>query len=470
MSIVNTCYTNELQQLENEEKINEEEIDKLLIQIKKLKFDRATINKKFSILRPLQLQECINIKYLPMFAKECNEIIRNSIKQDNYIRLRNFILKFSLIKLEAQFYNKLGVIIKLFVDSINDFSKNRKPILNDWCLNRIMPYTYFHTEISELNTNEEKKMWFMDKCVLRSMYSQMGNVFNSRSIQRILNLQNELYTFDIEDYVKVLYSILIQIDCDFINTLLLRIQNLSKKFDILLTKIQNNWIEGVENYYDIQKTSQYKLLNKYDNNCVMLTELLNKNYINQQVSIKLKNNKPITLCNKTGAINKKLYREVVYWDLVLYLYYKTNYEYLDLHYFYIDGLPIMPPNAIDNNETLFNFIKTDCNWFVKNVLVDFQLFNLENFVETNRNYFTTKIIDREKHYDSDFDSDEEDWENSKYIYGLEDLTNFARSRVRDNNLTQIRNGFHKNNTIDYDSEEGNKLNWIVDCEPSRYPF
>ena len=102
MSIVNTCYTNELQEMENAEKINEEEMDKLLKQINKLKIRRATINKKFSILRPLQLQECINIKYLPMFAKECNEIIRNSIKQDNYIRIRNFIKS-----VKFRYYNAL---------------------------------------------------------------------------------------------------------------------------------------------------------------------------------------------------------------------------------------------------------------------------------------------------------------------------------------------------------------------------
>jgi hypothetical protein len=474
MSIVNTCYTNELQEMENAEKINEEEMDKLLKQINKLKIRRATINKKFSILRPLQLQECINIKYLPMFAKECNEIIRNSIKQDNYIRIRNFILEFSHIRLEAQFYNEICNIIKLFVSSIKSFSKNRKPILNGYRLNELMKFTDLHTEISKLNTNEEKKQYFYDTIILRNMFYSYNNYFNSRTIQTILNLQNHTYTFNIEEYILSLFSILIEIDYDFINTLLLRLQYLSQTLHILLTKIENNWIEGVENYYDIQKTSQYKLLNKYDNNSVMLTEFLNKNYINQEVYNKLKNNKPITLCNKIGAMNKKINREIVYWDLVLYLYNKTNYEY-DLNYFYINDLPFMPSNAIDNNMRLFNFIKTDCNWFIKNVLVDFQLFNLEHFVETNRNYYTTRIYDRDKlDNDNDYDSEEDfDCKNCRYVYGLDTLKRFAKYKIREtdnNELTQIRNGFCKIDMENYDFEEGSMLNWILNCEPSRYPF
>jgi len=470
MSIVNTCYTKQLQELEFAEKLNKQEVDRMYEAYMKCLKQNENINSKIKILQEQNKKEVLSIKYLPMFPKEVNDRIRNSMKQINYIRLRNFVLEFSLIRLEQYYCNMLGDdCINLFISSINSFEKNRKPILNNCCyLRRIRAYANKFTEILDLKTNEEKKQFL---CGERLFHNHYG--FTATMLKQILNVEDQMDRFKIENYVEELYNVLVEIDYNFVNTLLEKLKKFSLNIHYILRRLENNWKAGVEDYYDEQKTSQYELLCNYKSNQVIFNKLLNENYITREVYDKLLTNKPITLCNKTGALNKKKNRDIVYWDLVLYLYYQFTQDYReDIKYFFFNNL-VFADLDIDKNMRLFNFVKTDCNWFVKNVLVDFELFNLEDFVNTNRNYYTTIVRDTreiEIGYDSDTGHYYEKKNECKYI-NIERLVDFREYNVRREGCEEIRNGLCKNDKIDYDMNEyGEYLNNIVSYTIRTYPF
>ena len=356
-------------------------------------------------------------------------------------------------------------LISLFISSINSFEKNRKPILVNNCyLRRIRAYTNKFTEIMDLKTNEEKKRFLCgeDLC-------DYPACFGPTYLREIFNVENHMDKFKIENYVSDLYKILVEIDYNFVNTLLEKLKKLSLNMREIFRRVENNWRRGVEDYYDEQKTSQYELLCNYKSNQVIFNKLLNENYITREVYDKLLTNKPITLCNKTGALNKKKNRDIVYWDLVLYLYYQFTQDYReDIKYFYFNDL-VFADLDIDKNMRLFNFVKTDCNWFVKNVLVDFKLFNLEDFVNTNRNYYKIIVRDRREIYEDYYET-----KNNCVYIDLQDLVRFGKYNVRDfygDTLEQIRNGFCKNDKIDYDMNEyGKYLNSIVSYTIRKYPF
>jgi len=471
MSIVNTCYTKQLQELEFAEKLNKQEVDRMYEAYMNCLNQNKNINSKILILQKQNKKEVFSIKYLPMFPKEVNDRIRNSMKQINYIRLRNFVLEFSLIRLEQKYSNMLGDdLISLFISSINSFEKNRKPILiNNRYLGRLREYANKFNEILDLKTKEEKKQFL---CGERLFSCRCG--FTPTIMKEILNVEDQMDRFTIENYVEELYNILVEIDYNFVNEILEKIKKFSLNIRFILRTVENNWRAGVEDYYDEQRTSQYELLCNYKSNQVIFNKLLNENYITREVYDKLLTNKPITLCNKTGAMNKRKNREIVYWDLVIFLYYQfTRYYKDDIKYFYFNDL-IFADKDIDKNMRLFNFIKTDCNWFVKNVLVDFELFNLEDFVNTNRNYYTTIVRDRKEiyNYDSDMDDYYEKKDKCRYI-DLELLVDFRNYRVRryGERLEEIKNGLCKNDKIDYDMNEyGEYLNNIVSYTIRKSPF
>ena len=469
MSIVNTCYTKQLQELEFAEKINKQEVDRMYEVYMNCLNQNKNINSKINILQEQNKKEVFSIKYLPMFPKEVNNLIRDSMKQLNYIRLRNFVLEFSLMRLEQKFSNILGDTTQLFISSIISFEKNKKPILkNSSYLINLREYATKFNEILDLKTKEEKKQFLCGEKLFGG-----GYCINRTGVREILNIDGIVTSFKTEDYVYKLYNILVEIDYNFVNTLIEKLKKLSENIGVILRRVENNWKKGLEDYYDEQKTSQYELLCNYNSNQIIFNKLLDGDYITQEVYDKLLTNKPITLCNKTGAVNKKINRDIVYWDLVFYLYYKVTRDFSeDIKYFYFYNL-IFADKNIDNNIRLFNFVKTDCNWFVKNILIDFQLFNLEDFVKTNRNYYTTIVCDRKTiyNYDSDIEDKYEEKHKCKFI-DLEELVDFHNSEVYmgEGELEQIRNGFCKNDTIDYDIDNfGRILNSMV-SHITRRPF
>ena len=447
MSIVNTCYTNELQAMENIEKINKQELDKMYEAYMKCLKLNENINDKIKILQENNKKEVYSIKYLPIFPKEVNDIIREHLQDMKYNKIRKVAYRYVLIGLEQYIVNYcLGGLKFNYEFVLDNLKKNITPLLE--CHSGKFYYILEYAEqIKNLKTYEEKYNWITRDFNLED---RICNVFTRNDYETKCFNVNELHTMcygyvvDSEHSSRVFrYTVLeiikfyLKYDKQFIDCILRKIEKFSKLYNTIWTKCKKHFDEGITDKVNQGQKADYELLNNYTDT---YTEYINAI---DNVPIKYKklmlDNKSITVVNKNGTSINSYNIKILMIDLCLYCRKTLRTE------LYYDHVNMPTKNVLQNNRVKnnkFNYFKNELCWFIKNIVLNKSMTFIKNKIELAKNMY--KIIpSKTMEFSTYYDIEREfgDLVRPEYIHlrGMEqeEIYNNCKNGMLRNNYTEL---------------------------------
>lgn len=389
MSIVNTCYTKQLQELEFAEKLNKQEVDRMYEAYMNCLNQNKNINSKILILQEQNKKEVFSIKYLPMFPSGVNDLIRQHFQDMKYKKIRGVMYRYILIGLEKQFVNKYIYMIEDNFNSVfRNLKKNITPVLeqNSCILGEILSA---EEEIEKLKTYEEKTKWLCS-CNGFNLHNKLNTIFSYDDFYKICFGNNEIYSYMNENnfYVgKEIYNNLLREVIEFyltydkwlINKILSKIKKHSRLINEIWCKCKTNFDEGVYNKVDNEEKAEYKLLCRYNQemNWIKLITHIPEKFRNL-----ILNNKSIPVVNKNGTSINKNYIKIVMIDLGIYLKTITDknlvYLYVPIHNIYKDS-----------DKSVFRYFKNELCWYIKNIVMIDGMTKIENKLQLVKNIYNS---------------------------------------------------------------------------------
>jgi len=446
MSIVNTCYTNELQTMENLEKINKQELDKMYEAYIKCLKQNENINDKIKILQEQNKKEVYSIKYLPIFPKEVNDIIREHLQDMKYNKIRKMAYRYVLIGLEKYIVNYcLGGLKFNYEFVLDNLKKNITPQL-DTHSGKFTNILQYAEQIKNLKTYEEKYNWITRDFNLED---RIENVFTRNDYETKCFNVNELYSMGygyVSDGEKAReifsYTVLeiikfyLKYDKHFIDCILTKIEKFSKLYNTIWTKCKKHFDEGITDKVNQGQKAEYELLNNYTDTY--------RTYINAIDNVSIKNiklmldNKSITIVNKNGTSTNSYNIKILMIDLCLYC--RKTLE-TELYYDYVN---IPEYNVLQNNKNIknkFNYFKNELCWFIKNIVLNKSMTFLKNKYELAKNMYKSIPSKTMEFSINDIEREFGDFVRPEYIHlrGMEqeEIYNNCKNGMFRNNYTEL---------------------------------
>lgn len=396
MSIVNTCYTNELQEMENAEKINKQELDKMYEAYMKCLKQNENINDKIKILQEQNKKEVYSIKYLPIFPKEVNDIIREHLQEMKYYKIRQTAYRYVLNGIEKYIVDTCLSGLKFNYDFVLDnLKKNETPLLECHSGNFYFILEYAE-QIKKLKTYEEKYDWLIrvydleDKiCNVFRRNDYETKCFNDNEICKIgygyicdYDIAREIFRYSIWEIIKFH----LKYDKWFIDCILKEIEKFSKLYNTIWTKCKKHFDEGITDKVSQEQKAEYQLLINYTNSPTdTYTEYINAI---DNVPIKYKKlmleNKRITVVNKNGTSINSYNIKIIMIDLCLYCR-KTLRTVLYYDYVNMPTKNVLRNNRVKNNK--FNYFKNELCWLIKNIVLNESMTFTKNKYELAKNMY-----------------------------------------------------------------------------------
>ena len=404
MSIVNTCYTKQLQELEFAEKLNKQEVDRMYEAYMNCLNQNKNLNSKIKILQEKNKKEVFSIKYLPMFPSGVNDLIRQHLQNMKYRKIRTVVWRYILIGLEKQFVNKYIYEIEVnFCYTFNNLRKNRTPELTQLS-NRLEEMFSAEDNIEKLKTYKEKTNWLCNHTQF-NLHKKLNYVFTYLDFKKICFGDNDLYSRRSDYYRDIVEEIydnslreVIQFyltyDKWLINKTLSKIIEHSRLINEIWSKCKTNFDEGVYNKVANEEKAEYKLLCSYNQDMNWVKSLTE---IPAKFTNLLLNNKSIPVVNKSGTSINKNYIRIFMIDLAIYLKTMTDknlkYLYVRIHNIYKDS-----------DKTVFRYFKNDLCWYIKNIVMVSGMTETENKLQLIKDiYNSIPVFSRTKEL-KDYDS------------------------------------------------------------------
>ena len=381
MSIVNTCYTNELQEMEIAEKISKQEMDKMYEAYMKCLKQNENINDKIKILQENNKKEVYSIKYLPMFPKEVNDIIRKNLQDMKFTKIRNVVYNYTYYLLETLFMYEMKKIILRVLSNLQRLKKGVNPSWRYFVIGEEPFYDYEELlkDIPRMNYKTKQEI------IINLLKHTRSGAFDTDLLARLFNIptydgmENGYLEF-YKNYMSGFIHTFLAIDRGFINGVCKQMYKLSVKLNETKNKIINNWNSSLCNDFENDRTGKYTFLKEYGADdfgfgylvsFAMYEEHTNSGCgeydIPQKYCKLMKEQKPMTVISKNGTPTDKMSKKIIMLDLLCYLDVQTG----GLHYLSLgDMIKLDNYYSMIANKNLYRLFMNDMGWLIKNILLE----------------------------------------------------------------------------------------------------
>jgi len=382
MSIVNTCYTKQIQEMEFAEKINKQELDKMYEAYMKCLKQNENINDKIKILQEQNKKEVYSIKYLSIFPKEINDTIRKHLQDMKFHKIRNVVYNYVYYLLETLFMFEIKKIIMRVLSNIQRLKKGVNPSWRYFAMGEEIFYTY-----EELLKDIPRMNYKTKQEIIINLFNHTRNgAFDTDLLARLFNIptydgmENGYLEF-YKNYMSGFIHTFLAIDKGFINGVCKQMYKLSVKLNETKNKIITNWNSSLCNDFENNRTGKYTFLKDYnagdDFGFAYLVSFgsyeedtnsgCGEYDIPEKYCKLMKEQKPMTVISKNGTPTDKMSKKIIILDLLCYLDVQTG----GLHYLSLgDMIKLDNYFAMIANKNLYRLFMNDMGWLIKNILLE----------------------------------------------------------------------------------------------------